>query len=120
MKLLRAHLFLVPLLTLPNPSTADFGSGREIAKIQALVSSLTSEFAPWVTFRADPELTPNHGLPPKEPSPPPPPQFWLGNITHQGVAPFAEPGYQVFRNVRDFGAKGAVYPFSFFSTDCSL
>lgn len=105
MKSLRRYLFLLPLLALPNTSTADFGSGREISEIQDVVSSLTSEFAPWVTFKADPSG--NHGLPPKKPLPPPPSQYWLGNITHQGVAPFAAPGYQVFRNVKDFGAKGA-------------
>ena len=32
--------------------------------------------------------------------------FWMENIKHQGVAPFAPEGYQVFRNVKDFGAKG--------------
>jgi len=34
--------------------------------------------------------------------------FWLANIQHQGTAPFnANPGgYQVFRNVKNFGAVG--------------
>ncbi|AEO55693.1 glycoside hydrolase family 55 protein [Thermothelomyces thermophilus ATCC 42464] len=32
--------------------------------------------------------------------------FWLENIKHQGVAPFAGSGYEVFRNVKDYGAKG--------------
>ncbi|KAI1141771.1 glycoside hydrolase family 55 protein [Hypoxylon sp. FL0543] len=32
--------------------------------------------------------------------------YWLEDITHQGVAPFAGDGYTVFRNVKDFGAKG--------------
>ncbi|KAH8824349.1 beta-1,3-glucanase [Flagelloscypha sp. PMI_526] len=32
--------------------------------------------------------------------------FWLQTITHQGKAPYAASGYQVFRNVKDFGAKG--------------
>ncbi|KAI1078144.1 pectate lyase superfamily protein-domain-containing protein [Whalleya microplaca] len=32
--------------------------------------------------------------------------FWLEDIEHQGVAPFAASGYTVFRNVKDFGAKG--------------
>lgn len=104
MKLFRPYLFLLPLLTLFNTSTADFGSGREIVQIQDAVSSLTSAFSPWVTYTADP--SPDHGPPSKKPLPPPPSQYWLGNITHQGVAPLASPGYQVFRNVKDFGAKG--------------
>lgn len=33
--------------------------------------------------------------------------FWMGNIKRQGtVAPFGAAGYQIFRNVMDFGAKG--------------
>ncbi|SPN99998.1 related to beta-1,3 exoglucanase precursor [Cephalotrichum gorgonifer] len=33
--------------------------------------------------------------------------FWLEDIAHQGVAPYhSDPNYQVFRNVKDFGAKG--------------
>lgn len=34
--------------------------------------------------------------------------YWLENISHQGLAAFnSNPsGYQVFRNVKDFGAKG--------------
>ncbi|KAL2785424.1 pectate lyase superfamily protein-domain-containing protein [Aspergillus keveii] len=32
--------------------------------------------------------------------------YWLESIDHQGVAPYAPDGYEVFRNVKDFGAKG--------------
>ena len=33
--------------------------------------------------------------------------FWLENIKHQGVVAFRKNStYQVFRNVKDFGAKG--------------
>ncbi|TPX18892.1 uncharacterized protein E0L32_011444 [Thyridium curvatum] len=32
--------------------------------------------------------------------------YWMGDIAHQGVAPFAGSGYRVFRNVKDYGAKG--------------
>ncbi|KAI1387830.1 glycoside hydrolase family 55 protein [Hypoxylon trugodes] len=32
--------------------------------------------------------------------------YWLEDVKHQGVAPFAGDGYTVFRNVKDFGAKG--------------
>ena len=36
------------------------------------------------------------------------PAYWLADITHQGIAAFnaAPSSYQVFRNVKDFGAKG--------------
>lgn len=32
--------------------------------------------------------------------------FWLGDIPHQGVAPYASSGYPVFRDVRKYGAVG--------------
>ncbi|KAM0326342.1 hypothetical protein ACHAQA_006943 [Verticillium albo-atrum] len=33
--------------------------------------------------------------------------YWMEEIAHQGLSPYHEdPGYQVFRNVRDFGAAG--------------
>ncbi|KAI1166190.1 glycoside hydrolase family 55 protein [Nemania serpens] len=32
--------------------------------------------------------------------------YWLQDIRHQGVAPFAGNGYKVFRNVKDYGARG--------------
>ncbi|KAL1840887.1 hypothetical protein VTJ49DRAFT_7629 [Mycothermus thermophilus] len=32
--------------------------------------------------------------------------YWLEDIPHQGFAPFAGPNYPVFRNVKDYGARG--------------
>ncbi|KAJ5974954.1 hypothetical protein N7481_008661 [Penicillium waksmanii] len=32
--------------------------------------------------------------------------YWLESISHQGVSAFGTSGYQVFRNVKDFGAQG--------------
>jgi glucan 1,3-beta-glucosidase len=33
--------------------------------------------------------------------------YWLESIKHQGIAPYdGDPSYPVFRNVKDFGAKG--------------
>ncbi|CAN8097707.1 unnamed protein product [Discula destructiva] len=32
--------------------------------------------------------------------------YWLGDISHQGLAPYAGSGYTVFRNVKDYGAVG--------------
>lgn len=36
------------------------------------------------------------------------PAYWLADVTHQGIAAFnaAPSTYQVFRNVKDFGAAG--------------
>lgn len=35
--------------------------------------------------------------------------YWYENIAKQGVAPFAPSGYTVYRNVKDFGAKGILF-----------
>lgn len=33
--------------------------------------------------------------------------YWMEEIAHQGLSPYHEdPDYQVFRNIRDFGAVG--------------
>lgn len=34
------------------------------------------------------------------------PTYWLADITHQAVAPYAGSNYTVFRNVKDYGAAG--------------
>lgn len=37
--------------------------------------------------------------------------FWLEDIKHQGIAAFNnDTTYEVFRNVKDYGAKGLLYP----------
>jgi glucan 1,3-beta-glucosidase len=32
--------------------------------------------------------------------------YWYENISHQGISAFGPSGYQVFRNVKDYGARG--------------
>ena len=32
--------------------------------------------------------------------------YWYENINHQGISAFGPGGYQVFRNVKSYGAKG--------------
>jgi glucan 1,3-beta-glucosidase len=39
------------------------------------------------------------------------PSYWYENIAHQGISAFGPSGYQVFRNVKDFGAKGTLERF---------
>jgi len=41
-----------------------------------------------------------------KPGPPSCNDYWLDNVKHQGLAPFGGSGYKVFRNVKDYGAKG--------------
>lgn len=82
--------------------------------VQSVVASATSQYRPWMTSSPpssnDFWNKPDHE--PPYPFPKPPAQrnvcdFWMETIPHQGVAPFQpDPAYQVFRNVKDFGAKG--------------
>lgn len=32
--------------------------------------------------------------------------YWLSSIARQGTVPFGNSGFQIFRNVKDFGAVG--------------
>lgn len=43
---------------------------------------------------------------PQSPTLPSSTTYWVSNIKRQGVAAFGAGGYQVFRNVKDFGARG--------------
>jgi glucan 1,3-beta-glucosidase len=36
--------------------------------------------------------------------------YWYETITHQGISAFGPNGYQVYRNVKDFGATGKHQP----------
>ena len=33
-------------------------------------------------------------------------QYWVEDIKRQGTVPFGDSSYKVFRNVKDYGAKG--------------
>ncbi|UKZ74518.1 hypothetical protein TrVFT333_002188 [Trichoderma virens FT-333] len=99
-----SYRVLLPALALPHLSQAGYGSGRLVPQIETFVENIQQEFAAWFDFKSD------HGqsskLLAKKPTPPPPTQYWLDKIKHQGVAPFADSDYKVFRNVMDYGAKG--------------
>lgn len=105
---------LLPLLA--SLATAQWpGSwGHEPPEVISLVHSMQSEYSQWTGY---------HG-PTQFPHPPYPKPtatstsaaagstntcaYWMEDIKHQGIAAFnPTPGYQVFRNVKDFGAKGA-------------
>lgn len=34
--------------------------------------------------------------------------YWYEQITHQGISAFGPSGYTVYRNVKDYGAKGTI------------
>jgi glucan 1,3-beta-glucosidase len=99
------YLVVLSLLALPSLSTAGFGSGRKIPQVEAAVASIQSRFHAWVNFTGN-KAAHLKTVTSKKESIQATSDYWLAQIKHQGVAPFAESGYQVFRNVQDFGATG--------------
>lgn len=78
----------------------------EPPEIKQDVDQMVAEFSKYVHYKG-----PDHDVkynPKKEPETNAGGSYWLESIRHQGTAPFnPNPGsYQVFRNVKDFGAKG--------------
>lgn len=91
--------------------------------VQSVVASATSRYGDWLWYHGPTGAGPAWTQPTAHPYPYPYPpnesgckpqpnvtntcSYWLEEIKHQGVAPFQnDTTYQVFRNVKDYGAKG--------------
>lgn len=87
------------------------GVHMDIPWIESVVSSCTSEYAPYFTYHGGhgqpfqvPATTTQHPIPSPTASAC---SYWMEDIKHQGIAAFnGNASYQVFRNVKDFGAVG--------------
>ncbi|KAK3291179.1 pectate lyase superfamily protein-domain-containing protein [Chaetomium fimeti] len=77
----------------PPPCSSSPGSGSPAP------SSSTPSSSPSLSSSIRSTATSSAGIPACT-------DFWLEKIKHQGVAPFGGPDYDVFRNVKDYGAKG--------------
>jgi glucan 1,3-beta-glucosidase len=82
---------------------------HQIPWVESVVSSATSQFTPYCTYHGPTESAP----PPTStlhPIPSPTASgcsYWMEEIEHQGIAAFnPSASYEVFRNVKDYGAKG--------------
>jgi len=82
----------------------------EIPQVEVLVHSMTAEYSKFVGWHGTPtgKPWPHPARPTHRPKPSNQCDYWLEDIKHQGISAFnANPAsYQVFRNVKDFGAKG--------------
>jgi glucan 1,3-beta-glucosidase len=87
-----------------------------IPQVSSVVSKATSSFAPAVTY-VGPTGSASSALktsstskvaPKVAAATPSATPYWLESIAHQGISAFnsAPASYQVFRNVKNFGAKG--------------
>jgi glucan 1,3-beta-glucosidase len=113
--------FLIFLLLSLRLATNTVASQRALPNpwVESIVDFTTQEFSPYITFKGHPH--PHHpGSPetqasttssstpkPTETSTNTPEGYWLSDMHHQGVAAFnPNPGYKVFRNVKDYGVRG--------------
>lgn len=87
----------------------------EIPEVQSILSEIVSKYEPYVhydgpTETAKPDLSIVARAAAATPTDP---AYFLAGVAHQGYAPYAPTpsAYKVFRNVKDYGAKGAVLPF---------
>lgn len=108
---------LLPILGAALSSALDIGIDLpqnaeldilDIPQTKVYVSSLLSQYASYTAYVAPPQATVQVHFQPAKVTPPAScASFWLENIKHQGKAAFnSNSSYAVFRNVKDYGAKG--------------
>jgi hypothetical protein len=86
-------------------------SALNIPQFDEMISPVLSSFSKYTDYSGPKGVWPVPApIPPETISDPP---YWLADIAHQGYAAFNPNAstYQVFRNVKDFGAKGRHTPY---------
>ncbi|KAK5128061.1 hypothetical protein LTR85_005178 [Meristemomyces frigidus] len=108
---MRSALYLAPLLAAIHGTFAQHVH-YEIPEVEEYVQSMLGEYNQYTHYPGPSPTYWHHPKPrPTKPVPPPPVNqcdYWLADIKHQGIAAFnPDPSnYTVFRNVKDFGARG--------------
>lgn len=104
----RSHDYTVPPeLALAAAEVAETTHQDTIATGQATVEAEALKRQYWGNRNeTNVPLTSNGTLPVSQPAKRDTLQFWMEQINMNGKAPYADADYTVFRNVRDFGAKG--------------
>src|ERR1700694_1607698 len=79
----------------------------EIPAVESIVADLLANQTDYVHFQGNLTNSTSHGAsssssPSKRQTAP----YWYEFISHQGISAFGPSGYQVYRNVKDYGAKG--------------
>lgn len=85
----------------------------DIPAVESIVQEIKSKFRPYIDYEgptgtAKSALSTATRAVPFIAATPTDPPYWLADISHQGYAPYTpNPStYKVFRNVKDYGAKG--------------
>ena len=80
----------------------------EIPEVESVVSEITNKLGAYVHYHGNHSSVPT--IPPKSDMasilPRQSTAYWYENISHQGISAFGPSGYQVYRNVKDYGATG--------------
>jgi glucan 1,3-beta-glucosidase len=71
----------------------------EIPQVERIVSNILQEYENIVHYSGN--QTNDTHISKRATTP-----YWYETIAHQGISAFGPGGYQVYRNVRDYGAKG--------------
>lgn len=91
---------LAPLATLSALVLGAASQHLKIPSVDAIVEKTLQRFDDYVHFDGNSSdaapLTKRQAAP-----------YWYETIAHQGISAFGPGGYAVYRNVKDFGAKGA-------------
>lgn len=80
----------------------------EIPEVESVVSEIVNKLGTYVHYHGNHSDVPT--IPPKSDMASVLPRqstaYWYENINHQGISAFGPSGYQVYRNVKDYGATG--------------
>ena len=80
----------------------------EIPEVEAVVFEIVNKLGTYVHYQGNHSDIPT--IPPKSDFtsilPRQATSYWYENIDHQGISAFGPSGYQVYRNVKDYGATG--------------
>lgn len=71
----------------------------KIPEVDSIVSNALKEHASYVHYTGNASEA-SSGVSKRASS------YWYENIAHQGISAFGPSGYTVYRNVKDYGAKG--------------
>jgi glucan 1,3-beta-glucosidase len=86
---------------------AALGEHFKIAEIEAVVGHALAEADSYVHYKSNISEARDLSSMTKRAS-----SYWYENIAHQGISAFGPSGYVVYRNVKDYGAKGEFKTFS--------
>lgn len=78
------------------------GEHFKIAEIEAVVGEALAKADSYVHYKGNVTEARDLSSMTKRAS-----NYWYENIAHQGISAFGPSGYVVYRNVKDYGAKGS-------------